>query len=355
MENNEIVVSVCMLSYNHEKYIKKALDSVLMQKTNFKFEILIHDDASTDKSQEIIREYEEKYPDIVKPIYQTENQYSKGIKIWCQIQLPRAKGKYIAFCECDDYWCDPYKLQKQYDIMEQNEDCSMCVHDVLTISEDGRKVLRAHTGCNGLNKRIISDEDITKSTLRFDTAPFHTSSFFVRLNCISDAINNIPEFIKISPVGDLVLILYSALKGDFAYINEFMSHYRANSVGSYTQRTHFNKEYQISVRERLIKALILYNEYSDYKYNEYVNDYIICNDYIIDVLKKNYKNLKQDKYKNISKKFSKLKYLDTQTEIISNKLKIPQLYTFLYNTYRKFESRRWETIDEFNKKNNISY
>jgi len=100
----------------------------LMQKTTFAFEILIHDDASTDGTQEIIREYEAKYPDIIKPIYQTENQYSKGINISISYNLPRTKGKYIAFCEGDDYWTDKDKLQKQVDFLENHSEYSLCSH-----------------------------------------------------------------------------------------------------------------------------------------------------------------------------------------------------------------------------------
>lgn len=89
----EIAVSVLCLVYNHEKYLRKCLDGFVNQKTNFKFEVIINDDASTDKSADIIREYEEKYPDIIKPIYQTENQYSKGVKLSAVYQYPRVKGK----------------------------------------------------------------------------------------------------------------------------------------------------------------------------------------------------------------------------------------------------------------------
>ena len=109
----DIKVSVCCLVYNHEKYLRQCLDSLLMQETNFKYEILIHDDASTDGSADIIREYESKFPDIIKPIYQTENQYSKQVQISWTYQYPRARGKYLAWCEGDDFWSDKKKLQKQ--------------------------------------------------------------------------------------------------------------------------------------------------------------------------------------------------------------------------------------------------
>lgn len=120
------LVSIDCITYNHAPYIRQCLESFLKQKTNFPFEILIHDDASTDGTADIIREYEERYPNIIKPIYQSENQYSKAISISTKYNFPRAKGKYIALCEGDDYWIDPLKLQKQVDLLENNSDCSLC-------------------------------------------------------------------------------------------------------------------------------------------------------------------------------------------------------------------------------------
>ena len=123
---NNILVSVCCITYNHEPYIRQCLEGFMMQKTTFPFEVLIHDDASTDGTAGIIKEYEVKYPNIIKPIYQKENQYSKGIKISPTFQYPRAKGKYIALCEGDDYWIDPYKLQKQVDFLETHSEYGLC-------------------------------------------------------------------------------------------------------------------------------------------------------------------------------------------------------------------------------------
>ena len=122
----EIKVSVMCLVYNHGKYLRDCLEGILMQRTDFAYEILLHDDASTDNSADILREYEAKYPNVVKPIYQTENQYSRSIPISFTYQYPRAQGKYIALCEGDDYWIDPYKLQKQVDYMESHPDCTFC-------------------------------------------------------------------------------------------------------------------------------------------------------------------------------------------------------------------------------------
>ena len=105
------LVSICCITYNHEKFIKDAIEGFLMQKTDFPIEILIHDDASTDGTTEIIKKYEKEYPDLIHAVYQTENQYSQGKKVF-PILANQASGKYIALCEGDDYWTDPLKLQK---------------------------------------------------------------------------------------------------------------------------------------------------------------------------------------------------------------------------------------------------
>lgn len=120
------LVSISCITYNHAPYIRQCLEGFVMQKTNFAYEVLIHDDASTDGTADIIREYENKYPDIIKPIYETENQWSKGRVGSIVFNIPRANGKYIALCEGDDYWIDPNKLQKQVDYLETNTNHDLC-------------------------------------------------------------------------------------------------------------------------------------------------------------------------------------------------------------------------------------
>lgn len=120
------LVSIRCITYNHELYIAQALDGFLMQKTSFPFEVIVHDDASTDKTADIIREYEAKFPKIIKPIYETENQYSKHDGSLSRIMNAACKGKYIAFCEGDDYWINENKLQLQVDFLENNPDYGMC-------------------------------------------------------------------------------------------------------------------------------------------------------------------------------------------------------------------------------------
>ena len=142
MDNIIPSVSICCLTYNHAPYIRQCLDGFVMQKTNFPIEILIHDDASTDGTPDIIGEYAHQYPDLVKPIYQTENQYSKGVKVSLVYNYSRAKGKYIALCEGDDYWTDPYKLQKQVDFLESHPDFVMCSHRFDKYYEDEHRLVK---------------------------------------------------------------------------------------------------------------------------------------------------------------------------------------------------------------------
>ena len=122
VDNNPIVVSISCITYNHAPFIRQCLDGFMMQKTDFAFEVLIHDDASTDGTTEIIKEYEARYPDVIKPIYEEENQWVKGRRGSAVFNFPRARGKYIALCEGDDYWTDPLKLQKQVDFLDANEE-----------------------------------------------------------------------------------------------------------------------------------------------------------------------------------------------------------------------------------------
>jgi len=118
--NQKPLVSILCVTFNQKNYIRQTIDGFLKQKVNFSIEIIIHDDASTDGTAEIVKEYAEKYPNIIKPILQKENQYSQGIGIWTTHIYPKAQGKYFAECEGDDYWTDPNKLQHQVDFLERN-------------------------------------------------------------------------------------------------------------------------------------------------------------------------------------------------------------------------------------------
>ena len=130
------LLSIVCLAYNHAAFISETLDGFLRQETTFPFEIIVHDDASTDATATIIREYAARYPQVIKPIYQTENQYRKGVPFSTRL-FAQAHGKYIAYCEGDDYWTDPRKLQIQVDFLEKHRDYVMTYHDAFMFNSQG--------------------------------------------------------------------------------------------------------------------------------------------------------------------------------------------------------------------------
>lgn len=135
-----LMVTIQCLSYNHSAYIRQCLNGFVMQKTNFHFEVIVHDDASTDETAIIIQEYAEKYPQIIKPIFECENQFFKKDNSLWRIMSTHTHGKYIAMCEGDDYWTDPYKLQKQVDFLESHPDYVMCSHKWNEFIENEKRI-----------------------------------------------------------------------------------------------------------------------------------------------------------------------------------------------------------------------
>ncbi len=186
--NTESLVSIDCLTYNHENYIRDALEGFLMQKTDFAFEVLIHDDASTDQTANIIRKYEKKYPGVIKPIYQKENQFSQDGDISKQFQYPRAKGKYIAICEGDDYWTDPYKLQKQVDFLEAHPDYGLVHSDFDKLFEKRGRVIRNFNRKNNISNSSKNDIFNGLLTRQYKIC---TLTVLARTELLSNAINNI--------------------------------------------------------------------------------------------------------------------------------------------------------------------
>ena len=269
---SEIAVSISCLVYNHENYLRRCLDGFLSQKTNFAFEILIHDDASTDSSADIIREYEAKYPDIVKPIYQTENQYSKKVNMHFTYQYPRARGKYFCVCEGDDYWCDDTKLQKQFDVMEAHPEVALCVHRVQTINEAGEP--RAETlPSYPLETGLIPGRELVTALLGGQTMPFQMSSYCYR-TAHYQHLDPIPAFMSIAVAGDMARVLYLADLGDVYFIDETMSCYRVNSVGSWSSRTNRDVAYKSFCLNNLIELYRLYDEHTDGRYRDSIENII---------------------------------------------------------------------------------
>lgn len=219
-EKNAPLVSIRCITYNHEKYIRDALEGFIMQKTNFKFEAIVHDDASTDNTAAIIREYAEKYPDIIKPIFETENQYSKHDgslkKIMNDAIHPDAK--YIAFCEGDDYWTDPYKLQKQVDLMEKHPNCTLCYHACKNISEDENYKPFGETIKETYNKIDILNY------------PFQTATVIIKKEILFSEIYKKATATKCLS-GDILLFLSASTLGIMKGINTQMSVYRRHNNG----------------------------------------------------------------------------------------------------------------------------
>ena len=242
MENNEPIVSICCLAYNHEPYIRQCLDGFMMQKTDFPFEVLIHDDASTDGTAAIIREYETKCPDIIKPIYQIENQHKKRTGILQNIVLPRAKGKYIALCEGDDYWIDPYKLQKQVDFLEANEDFSICFHAVKIKKEQENVIVDDYM--TGKVSDVTDIYDLARGNY------IHTPSVVFRKNE-----EVFKTFIALGNlfVGDYVLHLLNAQYGKIKKLTEAMAVYRVG-VGVWNTK---NDCYRVPIWLNMLDKLII--------------------------------------------------------------------------------------------------
>lgn len=230
MRQKEVLVSIRCLVYNHEPYLRQCLDGFVTQKTNFAFEAIVHDDASTDKSADIIREYATKYPDIIKPIYETENQYSKHDGSLNRIMYGAIspKVRYIAICEGDDYWTDPLKLQKQFDFMEANPDYSMCFHNAM-IHYQNRNI--GDKPFAQLENRDYNPVELYEKWL------VPTASIFARKEIILKqlpTLNN-PDFLY----GDNPLIISLAYAGKVRCMNEIMSVYRINT-GSITLKINKN-------------------------------------------------------------------------------------------------------------------
>ncbi len=255
---DNIMVSVCCLAYNHEKYIRKTLDGFVNQKTNFKYEVLIHDDASTDRTADIIREYEEKYPDIIKPIYQTENQYSKRVRINQTYIYPRTRGKYIAFCEGDDYWTDENKLQKQVDLLESNPQYIACVHRYIVVNDNDEEQ-QVRTFGYYENGGVYTFDDFFTNNL-----PSQLATLLMH-NIFKDKDKGYPEaLVEIKLPGDIKMFLALLVHGDIYRMKDVMSAYRfisesgGQSYSSKIRKKAINYKYWLNV---VLLEKLLYDEY----------------------------------------------------------------------------------------------
>lgn len=216
------LVTIRCLVYNHEPYLRQCLDGFVMQKTNFPFEAIVHDDASTDRSAEIIREYAEKYPDIIKPIFETENQYSKRDGSIRRIMNENTRGKYVAMCEGDDYWIDPLKLQKQIDFLETNSEYSMCFHNAQMHYENCEKKDKLFS--NIKNRDYTGVEIYANWIVPTASVVFNSSILFS--DRYADVMSN-DNFV----FRDTILFLICSEAGKIRGFSDVMSVYRRHNGG----------------------------------------------------------------------------------------------------------------------------
>lgn len=331
----DIMVSICCLTYNHEKYIRKTLESFVNQITDFNYEILIHDDCSTDNTVNIIKEYKDKYPNLIKPIYQEKNQYSRGIKISNIFQFPRAKGKYIAMCEGDDYWCNEYKLQRQFDILENNPGCSFCTHIVQHINESGEIINRIQPNSTLnllLNEGIISSDIVFKNILTKTIIPFQTSCYFFKREYVMEYLATFSRKLNIFDFGDVPLSWYLYTRGDCYFINTIMSCYRENSIGSWSNK-YIEVNNSLKHFEQLIDFFHIFNEYTNRRYDSQIKYLIKKYKYKILELKKEFRQMITKEYYLIFKEKS-IKY-KIRTYLYAYFPKFEKIYSYIRNRSKK--------------------
>lgn len=215
-------VSVCVFSYNQEGYIRECLEGIVNQKTSFKYEIIVHDDASTDGTAEIIREFQNKYPDLIIPILQKKNQYSINFHKPFINGWQAASGEFIALCEGDDYWIDDDKLQKQYDLIKHS-DKDLCFTNGYKEKATGKRKVY-------FKRHSKLDHFPLSKIVRMGGGGMATASIMIR----ADILKNLPEWYMYAPVGDYFIQILGSAKGGALYLNDITAVYRTGAEGSWS-------------------------------------------------------------------------------------------------------------------------
>lgn len=231
-----------------------------MQNTKFKVEILIHDDCSTDGTTDIVREYAEKYPDIIVPIIQSVNQYQQGNKrILASFVYPKANGKYLALCEGDDYWIDPLKLQKQVDFLESHPECTLTLSNGLGYYEEKKKFVKLNSIPTKESKFLTMSEVLMEKGGLIPTA-----SMLLKREMAETE----PDWCLKAPVGDRPLRMWCAVNGKVYYDISPMVVYRRLSVGSFTQRVFSDNNYARHILDDMNLFFDAFDEYTHQKYHD---------------------------------------------------------------------------------------
>ncbi|MGN1014135.1 MAG: glycosyltransferase family 2 protein [Butyricicoccus sp.] len=257
---DDIMVSVLTTAYNHAPYIRQTMDSILAQKTKFRFELLIHDDASTDGTADIIREYAERYPDTIHAILQTENQYSQGKNVY-EFFKPITRGKYIAQCEGDDFWCDEYKLQKQVDYMEQHPECVYCFSNSYNVDLESRRI-SMQTPVK--ESRVFSSREILAAPEVF----LATASTLYPAKLSAE----LPKELLAGEAGDVPLRNFLMTKGNAYGFADYMVCYRVMTPGSWSDRMRVGKKTVtpavLQANDAYISYYHAFDTYTDGMYHE---------------------------------------------------------------------------------------
>lgn len=276
---DKVYISCVCITFNHEFYISDAIDSMLAQVTDYRFEIIIHDDLSTDNTRDILIDYKRRYPSIIKLILQEENQYSKGKKI-TPIAVSYAVGEYIALCEGDDFWISKFKLNKQIQMLISYAHINVSIHKSYVISLKN-SILDNIFYKNTSGSEVVEFKEVFKFGGQF--AP--TASMFIR----KSVFDNIPNLYYTAPVGDFFIEVFSGEYG-FAFIAEHMSCYRSNSIGSWTRSSFNTVDKKISYNINMLKSLDELSEYlNNLKYIKYKEQYIYFSLARLYLIKKEYK------------------------------------------------------------------
>lgn len=243
------VVSVFNWVYNHVDYIKESIESILVQKTMFPIEIIIHDDASTDGSKQIILEYQEKYPQLFRNILHQENQWSQGKSVMKPL-FEKPRGKYIALSHGDDYWTDPYKLQKQIDFLEANPDYALVVHDAIKIDERGNTLSDLYFKPI---KSTFNQKDIMQLGCQTPTC-----SMIFRAERIKDI-----DQVLLEIMCDQILELVITDTGKMFFMSDNMAAYRIHPGGTWSSKKNIDRYREALLRWKIIKSIDRY--YKNYK------------------------------------------------------------------------------------------
>lgn len=237
---DEVKVTVICLTFNHEAWIRDALEGFVSQRTPWPIEVLVHDDASTDGTAAVIREYESRYPSVIKGFYAPANLSSQGVRIARDVLFPHIRGEYVALCEGDDYWTDPDKLRLQVEALEANPDADICAHAAKRTRPGGRVWYDAPRRTDAL----IPAGDVILGGGGFVV----TSSLLLRRERYMD----VPPFREVL-YSDYSLQIWGSLRGGMVFIGRCMSVYRQGLPGSWTARHKgaAHSEYRVLIRNML--------------------------------------------------------------------------------------------------------